>query len=80
MSTIPFSYHLYHHPTKKHYYGIKFAKGCNPADLWVTYFSTSKLVKQLIAEYGADSFTATVRKVLPLQRRHYGGNIKYCAG
>lgn len=62
-STIPFSYHLYHIPTQKHYYGIKFSKGCNPNDLWTTYFSSSKLVKHLIEEYGADSFDVSIRKV-----------------
>jgi len=61
-TTIPFSYHLFHTPTQKHYYGIKYARGCNPADLWTKYFSTSASVKNLIAEYGADSFIATVRR------------------
>jgi hypothetical protein len=62
MSTIPFSYHLFHNPTNQHYYGIKYAKGCNPTDLWTTYFSSSDKVKQLITEYGVDSFVATVRR------------------
>jgi hypothetical protein len=62
MSTIPFSYHLFHKPTQKHYYGIKYAKGCTPSDLWVTYFSTSLPVKKLIKEYGENSFIVTVRK------------------
>lgn len=62
MSTTPFSYYLYHKPTGKHYYGIRYAKGCNPLDLWVTYFSSSKIVKQLITDYGTDSFVAKVRK------------------
>lgn len=58
----PFSYYLYHTPTGLRYYGVKFAKKCSPDDLWVTYFSTSKLVKQLIKDYGADSFVVTVRR------------------
>jgi hypothetical protein len=61
MST-PFSYYLYHKPTQKHYYGIRHGKNANPDTLWKTYFSSSKIVKQLIAEYGADSFTVEVRK------------------
>lgn len=60
--TTPFSYYLYHKPTGKHYYGIKFAKGCQPTDLWVTYFSTSEPVKALIKEYGANSFTYEIRR------------------
>ena len=62
MKTIPFSYHLYHKPTKKHYYGIKYASGFEPSDLWIRYFSSSKIVKKLITEYGKDSFIVTVRK------------------
>lgn len=63
MKTIPFSYHLYHKPTKKHYYGIKYSSGFGPDDLWVRYFSSSKIIKSLISEYGKDSFIATVRKI-----------------
>lgn len=62
MSTTPFSYYLYHVPTNQHYYGIKHSRGCNPTDLWTKYFSSSKIVKALIAEYGVDSFIATVRR------------------
>lgn len=61
MST-PFSYYLYHVPTKKHYYGIRHGKNADPDTLWKTYFSSSKIVKQLIAEYGKDSFTVEVRR------------------
>jgi hypothetical protein len=63
MSTIPFSYHLFHKPTKMHYYGIRFAKNCAPTDLWSTYFSSSPIVKALIDKYGVNSFTAEVRKI-----------------
>ena len=61
--TTPFSYHLYHIPTQKHYYGIKFSKGCSPSMLWTTYFSSSIKVKELIEIYGLDSFNANVRKI-----------------
>jgi hypothetical protein len=61
MST-PFSYYLYHKPTQQHYYGIRYSKNCDPSQLWVTYFSSSKVVKKLILEHGADSFTWEVRR------------------
>ncbi len=61
-TTIPFSYHLFHKPTKQHYYGIKYARGCCPTDLWTKYFSSSAKVKALIAEYGLDSFVVTIRR------------------
>lgn len=59
----PYAYHLYHTPTEKHYYGIRYSKNCSPSDLWNTYFSSSKIVHSLIKEYGKDSFVVTVRKV-----------------
>lgn len=30
--------------TNKSYYGVRYAKGCTPEDLWVTYFTSSKFV------------------------------------
>lgn len=60
---IPFSYHLHHIPTNLHYYGIKHSKGCQPSDLWKTYFSSSKIVKSLIKQYGKDSFSVEVRRI-----------------
>lgn len=61
--TTPFSYHLYHIPTGKHYYGIKHSKDCHPNQLWTTYFSSSKIVKQFIVEYGENSFSWEVRRI-----------------
>jgi hypothetical protein len=61
--SIPFSYYLYHIPTGKKYYGIRHGKKANPETLWKTYFSSSKIVKKLIQEYGIDSFKVEVRKI-----------------
>lgn len=36
----------------KWYYGVRYAKGCAPTDLWKTYFSSSKYVKQFRETYG----------------------------
>lgn len=60
--TTPFSYHLYHIPTKLHYYGVRYKKGCKIDDLWTIYFTSSKIVKQLVNEYGKESFVYTIRK------------------
>lgn len=59
---IPYTYHLYHIPTKKHYYGVRYKKDCSPDDLWITYFSSSPIVHSLIEQYGKDSFITKVRK------------------
>ena len=53
--TIPYTYLLTHVQTGKKYYGVRFAKGCNPSDLFITYFTSSKYVKSLIEEYGIES-------------------------
>ncbi len=63
MATVFFTYYVYHKPTKKKYYGVRYRKGCHPNELWSTYFTSSKLVKSLIKEYGADSFDVEIRKI-----------------
>lgn len=58
-----YTYYIYHKPTNQHYYGARWAKTSNPSDFWVTYFTSSRSVKQLIEEYGRDSFSVEIRKV-----------------
>lgn len=36
----------------KFYYGARWAKDCSPVDLWKTYFTSSKHVKQYRQQYG----------------------------
>lgn len=60
---IPYTYHLYHKLTNKHYYGVRWSKNCCPTELWVTYFSSSKKVKNLIKTYGKESFDFEIRKI-----------------
>jgi len=31
---------------KKYYYGVRYSKKCNPKELWITYFTSSKHVKK----------------------------------
>lgn len=59
--TIPFTYRISWSKLDKHYYGVKYAQGCKPSDLWKTYFTSSKLVEQYIKEYG-DPDIIEVRK------------------
>lgn len=63
METTYFTYHLYHRPTNMNYYGARWKKGCNPKDLFTTYFTSSKKVLKLIEEYGINSFDVKVRKL-----------------
>lgn len=59
----PFTYLLTHKISGKQYYGVKCCKNADPSMLWVSYFSSSKIVKGIIAEEGTDVFIAEVRRV-----------------
>jgi hypothetical protein len=52
----PYTYILKHKPTGRIYFGARWAKNCNPDDLFVTYFSSSKTIKKIIKEEGTDVF------------------------
>ena len=46
MNNAPYTYLIGWTDHNKWYYGVRYAKNCNPADLWVTYFTSSKHVKE----------------------------------
>lgn len=50
--TVPFTYLVGWTAIGKFYYGVRFAKGCSPSDLWTKYFTSSKLVKQIRKIHG----------------------------
>ena len=58
----PYTYLLKHIPTNTFYYGCRYAKGCHPTEFWNDYKTSSKYIKQLIEEYGVDSFIFEIRK------------------
>lgn len=60
--TIPYTY-VVTCPNGQRYYGVRYAKGCHPSDLWTLYFTSSKHVKRMLAEHGAEKFSYAVRKV-----------------
>jgi len=62
MTTTPYTYIIKHLPTNTFYYGCRWAKNCNPNDLWVTYFTSSDEVAKLIKQYGKHSFIYHVHK------------------
>lgn len=63
---IPYTYCITFIPTGERYYGSKYANRngnvANPKDFWVTYFTSSKIILNLISEYGKDAFTYQIRK------------------
>lgn len=59
---IPFTYLLYCRPTGQYYYGSRYGKHCHPSQLWTTYYTSSKIIKQLILEYGEDAFVVKITR------------------
>lgn len=61
MNNIPYTYLIGWPEHNKWYYGVRFAKNCNPNDLWVTYKTSSKYVASFVNDYG-DPTVILVRK------------------
>jgi hypothetical protein len=49
---IPFTYIISWSNHKKFYYGTKYAQGCQPSDLWESYFTSSEYVEDFRKENG----------------------------
>lgn len=60
--TTPFTYSVKHIPSGKMYYGVRYADGCNPADLGTTYFTSSSVINQLLENEGKEVFEFKVRR------------------
>ena len=60
---MPYTYLIKCRATNQYYYGVRFSKNCNPDELWQTYFTSSKYVKELIEQYGVTGFDFEIRKV-----------------
>ena len=60
--TVPYTYLLKHVPTGKFYYGCRFAEGCHPTEFWKSYKTSSKYVKELVEQYGENTFEYEIRK------------------
>ena len=58
----PYTYLVKHIPSSRVYYGVRFAKNCVPDDLFVTYFTSSKEIKQLIKNDGINAFEVEIRQ------------------
>ena len=58
---IPYTYLIGWPLLNKWYYGVRYAKKCHPADLWVSYKTSSKIVKNFVSEHG-DPSVIEVRK------------------
>lgn len=63
MNRIPYSYKVTFKPTGHFYFGIKYSKFANPKTFWTDYFSSSKTIKNLIKNFGADSFETQILNI-----------------
>jgi len=59
---VPYTYLIGWSTLNKWYYGVRYSKRCNPNDLWVKYFTSSKLVKQFRNKFGEPD-VVEVRKI-----------------
>lgn len=58
----PYTYLITFLPTGQKYYGSRTKRGCHPSDLWNSYYTSSKTVRQLIDQHGRGAFTTEIRK------------------
>jgi hypothetical protein len=49
---LPYTYLIGWTNHNKWYYGVRYAQDCNPNDLWNTYFTSSKHVKEFRKQFG----------------------------
>ena len=61
----PYTYVVAHLPTGKRYYGSRYSRRCDPSDLWVSYFTSSRRIRQMVKEEGKGAFVASVRRIFP---------------
>ncbi len=57
----PYTYLIGWSSLNKWYYGVRYAKGCHPSDLFVSYFTSSKHVKKFI-EINGNPDVVEIRK------------------
>jgi hypothetical protein len=50
--TRPYTYLIGWKDLQKFYYGVRYALNCSPSDLWTTYFTSSKYVKEFRLVHG----------------------------
>jgi len=59
--TTPYTYLIGWSEHDLWYYGVRYAKDCDPSDLWTKYFTSSKRVKSIRAELGEPN-VVTIRR------------------
>jgi hypothetical protein len=49
---LPYTYLIGWSNLDKWYYGVRYAKNANPSEFWITYFTSSRIVKEFREKYG----------------------------
>lgn len=58
----PYTYFIGWTAHNKYYYGVQYGVNCDPTNLWVTYFTSSTVVKEFRKKYGEPDIVE-VRKI-----------------
>lgn len=72
---VPYTYLIGWSERNIWYYGVRYSKKCKPSDLFVSYFTSSKLVEKLRAELGPPNIIQ-VRKIFSCPRLARDWEIK----
>lgn len=64
----PYTYRIGWAQTGMNYYGVRYAKNCRPSDLFVSYFTSSKHVKNYIKQHGIPDIIE-IRKIFTSETR-----------
>ena len=51
-NNIPYTYRIKWSSTGVSYYGVRYAKNCNPKEFWITYFTSSQYVADYVKQHG----------------------------
>jgi hypothetical protein len=58
----PYTYLIGWPKLNTYYYGVRYSKKCDPSDFWITYFTSSKKVKEFVIKHGEPT-VKQIRKV-----------------
>lgn len=56
LNTTPYTYLIGWPKLNVWYYGVRYAEGCHPKDLWTTYFTSSKYVTEFVKIHGEPTY------------------------
>lgn len=73
---MPYTYLVGWRHHNKWYYGVKYAEGCSPSDLWSSYFTSSKHVAEFRSKFGEPD-VVEVRRVFddPMKAREWEDKV-----